>query len=61
MCDLPNNKLTPHRFTYIPINFHKSISVLTSDTTDASLKVPVNYSGVGAKEGGALVFRAEAG
>ena len=57
MCDLPNNKLTPHRFTCIPINFHKSIAALTSDTTDASLKVPEDYLGVGAKEG-ALVFRA---
>ena len=59
MCDQPNNKLTPHRFTYIPINFPKSIAALTSDTTNASLKVPDYYPGVGAKEG-ALVFRAEA-
>ena len=36
-----------------------SIPALTSDTTDASLKVPDSYLGVGTKEG-ALVFWAEA-
>ena len=36
-----------------------SIAALTSDTTDASLKVPDSYLGVGPKEG-ALVFWAEA-
>ena len=39
--------------------YTKSITALTSDTTNASLKVPDDYFGVGVKEG-ALVFWAEA-
>ena len=40
-------------------DYSTSIAALTSDTTDASLKVPGDYLGVGAKQG-ALVFWAEA-